>query len=188
MIQCSTITITLAIKADEEKRESSAMRHDGLFDGYDYAAAKNSFRISDDQFEADQDADTHGTANPSLMEKPFWKSMVYKNVSAWQAKEIFKKPQEPNDNFDSGRDLDDYSRDQDLSGDEDSPEAEDLLQDQNSPEDQGRLLVTDFYGHPVWCFNRFGATRTKLPDGRTVCIGGEHEDFYDPDFYIYNDR
>jgi len=53
VIQYSTITITLAIKADEEKRESSAMRHDGLFDGYDYAAAKNSFRISDDQFEAD---------------------------------------------------------------------------------------------------------------------------------------
>jgi len=26
-----------------------------------------------------------------------------------------------------------------------------------------------------------------LPDGRTVCIGGEHEDYYDPDFCIYND-
>ncbi len=28
---------------------------------------------------------------------------------------------------------------------------------------------------------------TDLPDGRRVWIGGEHEDFYDPDFYIYND-
>ncbi len=28
---------------------------------------------------------------------------------------------------------------------------------------------------------------TKLPDGRFVQIGGEHEDFYDADFCIYND-
>jgi hypothetical protein len=26
-----------------------------------------------------------------------------------------------------------------------------------------------------------------LPDGRVICIGGEHEDHYDPDFAIYND-
>jgi hypothetical protein len=40
---------------------------------------------------------------------------------------------------------------------------------------------------PIWNFQRMGATRTELPDGRTICIAGEHEDFYDPDFYIYND-
>lgn len=40
---------------------------------------------------------------------------------------------------------------------------------------------------PVWTFERYGATRNELPDGRVVCIGGEHEDYYDPDFYIYND-
>ena len=46
----------------------------------------------------------------------------------------------------------------------------------------------DPYRHaPVWCFQRYGPTRTVLPDGRIVCIGGEHEDFYDPDFVIYND-
>ena len=39
----------------------------------------------------------------------------------------------------------------------------------------------------VWCYDRFGASLTQLPDGRFVQIGGEHEDFYDPDFYIYND-
>jgi hypothetical protein len=32
-----------------------------------------------------------------------------------------------------------------------------------------------------------GATRSQLPDGRVVCIGGEHEDYYDPDFNFYND-
>lgn len=40
---------------------------------------------------------------------------------------------------------------------------------------------------PVWTFDRFGMTRTKLPDGTTLCIGGEHEDYYDPNFHIYND-
>jgi hypothetical protein len=40
---------------------------------------------------------------------------------------------------------------------------------------------------PIWTFERMGATRTPLSDGRVVCIAGEHEDFYDPDFYIYND-
>ena len=40
---------------------------------------------------------------------------------------------------------------------------------------------------PCWCFDRFGQTKTTLPDGRIVYVAGEHEDFYDPDFYIYND-
>jgi hypothetical protein len=39
----------------------------------------------------------------------------------------------------------------------------------------------------VWCYNRFGSSLTQLDDGRFVQIGGEHEDFYDPDFIIYND-
>ncbi|MBW4604288.1 MAG: ankyrin repeat domain-containing protein [Calothrix sp. FI2-JRJ7] len=39
----------------------------------------------------------------------------------------------------------------------------------------------------VWCFQRFGRTITELPDGRIIQIGAEHEDFYDPDFCIYND-
>ena len=43
-------------------------------------------------------------------------------------------------------------------------------------------------GSPAgWCFNRFGRTTTDLPDGRRIIIGGEHEDHYDPDFFIYND-
>jgi len=40
---------------------------------------------------------------------------------------------------------------------------------------------------PIWCFSRFGTSFTELPDGKFVQIGGEHEDYYDPDFYIYND-
>ena len=40
---------------------------------------------------------------------------------------------------------------------------------------------------PVWCARRFGQTLTLLHDGRAIQIAGEHEDHYDPDFYIYND-
>src|SRR5262245_9205537 len=44
-----------------------------------------------------------------------------------------------------------------------------------------------FDAGPMWCFDRFGQSTTELPDGRSVLIGGEHEDYYDPDFFIYND-
>ncbi len=40
---------------------------------------------------------------------------------------------------------------------------------------------------PFWSWIRFGRTSTTLPDGRVIHIAGEHEDFYDPDFCIYND-
>jgi ankyrin repeat protein len=41
---------------------------------------------------------------------------------------------------------------------------------------------------PTWCGSqRFGQSLTFLPDGRIVQVGGEFEDFYDPNFCIYND-
>jgi hypothetical protein len=49
------------------------------------------------------------------------------------------------------------------------------------------FAVTDSLDQPVWCFQRFGRSLTALPDGRYVEIAGEHEDYYDPDFCIYND-
>jgi hypothetical protein len=47
--------------------------------------------------------------------------------------------------------------------------------------------ISPFGDGATWCFDRFGQSETQLPDGRTVFIAGEHEDDYDPDFYIYND-
>ncbi|QDT39095.1 hypothetical protein [Stratiformator vulcanicus] len=40
---------------------------------------------------------------------------------------------------------------------------------------------------PSFAFDRFGMSSTIMPDGREIFIAGEHEDYYDPDFYIYND-
>ena len=40
---------------------------------------------------------------------------------------------------------------------------------------------------PIWCFDRFGCSVSRLADGRYIEIAGEHEDYYDPDFCIYND-
>ena len=57
----------------------------------------------------------------------------------------------------------------------------------------GHGLNKDFDGPdsfdsgPGFSFQRYGQIELTLPDGRWVHIGGAHEDFYDPDFYIYND-
>ncbi|MBD1864801.1 MULTISPECIES: ankyrin repeat domain-containing protein [Trichocoleus] len=52
---------------------------------------------------------------------------------------------------------------------------------------QAQFPDTGDLEEPVWCYYRYGRTITELPDGRIVEIGGEHEDYYDPDFCIYND-
>ena len=39
----------------------------------------------------------------------------------------------------------------------------------------------------AWTADRFGQSTTRLPDGRWVQIGGEHEDSYDRDFVIFSD-
>lgn len=40
---------------------------------------------------------------------------------------------------------------------------------------------------PLWGMGRLGQSETPLPDGRVILIGGEYEDHYDPQFYIYHD-
>ncbi|KAK4693791.1 hypothetical protein P7C71_g3665, partial [Lecanoromycetidae sp. Uapishka_2] len=112
-----------------------------LFEGYKFGdGVDHQFKVTSSEYAAHQYADVRGTANPSLMDKLFWKHMIAVGGGAYGARKTFDDSTDP---FEDAK--------------------------------------------PVWCFNRFGSTRTKLPDGRIVCIGGEHEDFYDPDFYIYND-
>jgi hypothetical protein len=39
----------------------------------------------------------------------------------------------------------------------------------------------------IWSFCRIGMTTTRYLDRFRISIGGEHDDWYDPDFLIYND-
>ncbi len=65
---------------------------------------------------------------------------------------------------------------------------EELVRSGESAWHAGQRYGSDEYPtSPGWCFDRFGMSRTRLPDGRIICIAGEHEDHYDPDFFIYND-
>lgn len=43
------------------------------------------------------------------------------------------------------------------------------------------------YFNIQWNYYRLGSSYTKLPDGRIIMIGGEYDDYYDPNFFIYND-
>lgn len=57
-----------------------------------------------------------------------------------------------------------------------------------SPDDIGDIFNIDVYqSKSLWGFGRMGQSQTVLPDGRMVLIGGEYEDYYDPQFAIYND-
>jgi len=44
-----------------------------------------------------------------------------------------------------------------------------------------------FKDKPVWCYERFGKSITAIGNGEFIEIAGEHEDYYDPDFCIYNE-
>ena len=115
------------------------------------AVTASPFRVTHDQYFADRAAETRGTANPSIMDKPFWKYMIARGMTANDAR-LLLKPKE-------GTDL---AKRYDYVG------------------------GLDWSLSPVWCFWRFGCTLTVLPDGRYVHIGGEHEERYDPDSWIYN--
>ena len=116
-----------------------------LFAGYDLKHSAARFGITRAQFNREYNADCHGTANPSIMDKPVWKYMIFQGMNSFDATELLSKGP-------------------------DGPEA--------------KYGATD--SKPVWCFRRMGSTQTIVADGRIVCIGGEHEDSYDPDFCIYN--
>lgn len=121
--------------------------------------------IDEEQYHA-QKARRFGAGNPEQMDVPFWVFMVRRGWIAHQARMRFHSAYR--------QAMDAYSarREREEAGE---PVA-----------DEPEIEFPD-YGPPVWCFKRFGTSLTKLPDGRALFIAGEHEDFYDPDFCIYND-
>ena len=52
---------------------------------------------------------------------------------------------------------------------------------------KANVALPQIFTGPVWCFSRFGQTITPIDNGCYISIAGEHEDFYDTDFCIYND-
>ncbi|KAF2653997.1 hypothetical protein K491DRAFT_694193 [Lophiostoma macrostomum CBS 122681] len=107
--------------------------------------------VTKEQFEEGRSR-RYGTANPEVMDVPFWKAMVETTIDPYVARKAFKNE---DDNTGEGR----------CGGEEGATH----------------------WSNPIWTNNRHAQTRTKLPDGSVVEIAGEHEDFYDPDFLIYND-
>jgi hypothetical protein len=104
----------------------------------------------------------YGKSNPERMQLAFWDWMI---AGDQQSK-----------NQDEGplRDIGLLMREGKLKSSMGPYRARDLF---NVPPEDG----------PIWTFDRMGATCSQVGDGRVIWIGGEHEDFYDPDFCIYND-
>jgi hypothetical protein len=98
-----------------------------------------------------------GESNPERMNNRFWEAMIRCGISAYGALHRFE-----------------------VGGPVSGPTRFGLY----TPD---RRQTRSRLGGPVWCAQRFGQSLTLLPDGRAVQIGGEHEDYYDPDFCIYND-
>jgi ankyrin repeat protein len=98
-----------------------------------------------------------GESNPEWMNNRFWEAMIRCGISAYGALHRFE-----------------------VAGPVPEPARFGLY----TPD---RKRTRSRFGGPVWCAQRFGQSLTLLPDGRAVQIGGEHEDYYDPDFCIYND-
>lgn len=113
-----------------------------------------------------------GEANPERMGLSFWHFMVRSGWTAWSARMHFDRACQA------------YMA---AVAEVMPPFAE--LQEM-SAEEQAAIsahIPRYKYNGPTWCFSRFGQSETTLPDGSRVFIGGEHEDWYDPDFHIYND-
>jgi hypothetical protein len=119
--------------------------------------------ITREQFEQ-QRRPRFGTANPERMDVPFWE---------WMIRGDDQPP--PEDGRVLGR-LGLVMREGVLKSTYGPWRARDLFQ-----------VKLDRDDGPIWTFDRMGQSRTELPDGRVVCVAGEHEDYYDPDFNIYND-
>ncbi|MFN8445385.1 MAG: hypothetical protein U0175_31640 [Caldilineaceae bacterium] len=120
--------------------------------------------ISPELYQAQKSA-IRGDSNPQVMDFAFWKFMVQRGFGAWEARSKFDRAYQR-----YRRHLDRLFTREDI----DDPFAE-----TKGPQWQQE--------GPGWCFERFGMSHTRLADGRVVYIAGEHEDSYDPDFFIYND-
>src|SRR4051812_45636722 len=106
--------------------------------------------ITREQFEA-QWRPRFGSTNPERISLAFWEWMIRGEERAGSNREPDPATQETEDENGRG-----YS----------PTYARSLF----------NVSYTDGYA-PIWTFERLGATRMVLPDGRLVYMGGEHEDY-----------
>jgi hypothetical protein len=125
----------------------------------DDAAIAN--EISEEMYHA-QKNQRFGTTNPEVMNLSFWQFMIRTGWNAYRARKQYDSV---------------YRQHQTL--------MERKAADEEVSEEEETSCYN--YGAPIWSFERFGTSHTRLPNGRTLLIAGEHEDYYDVDFCIYND-
>ncbi|ORX99427.1 hypothetical protein BCR34DRAFT_127070 [Clohesyomyces aquaticus] len=158
-----------------------------------------------------------GTTNPEVMDIVFWRAMVEARTDPWGFRQKFPKTSSPGERRgereDEGISEVNRSADERNSEDEGNGDEQDGKHDGeeqgNGDGDQSSTTATAAteqhqptesadqaphkeifpgYGPPIWCNpGRLGQPRITLLDGTKVEIAGEHEDFYDPDFLVYND-
>ncbi|MET3613978.1 hypothetical protein ABID16_002307 [Rhizobium aquaticum] len=110
-----------------------------------------------------------GRFNPERVHNPFWTAMVRCGGSASLAEMKYSAEARA------------------LRKSKASTPAEKAKTQWNDPRVKPKTEMNFDLGYPIWCYRRFGKSINRLPDGRFVEIAGEHEDYYDPNFCIYND-
>ena len=147
-----------------------------------------------------------GRTNPEVMDVPFWVFMIQRGWSAfdarWQFDKAYRRGLEAESESSAtpgtlaqaftnpagetaSAEVDEVPTPEQLQNKVDNLAAE--TAETAATETEGEETDCLPFDPPVWCFERFGMSHSRLPDGRVIFIGGEHEDFYDPDFCIYND-
>ena len=100
----------------------------------------------------------HGTKNPERVEEAFYYNTILTHASPTELRRAF--------HLDSLSQTNSYNR---------------YLNAQTGHQ------IYEIPETRLWHYHRFGTSTTILPDGGVVFIGGEHEDYYDDDFCIFND-
>ncbi|KAK7943715.1 uncharacterized protein PG986_012828 [Apiospora aurea] len=142
---------------------------DSILERIDLEPLKN---LTEQEY-ADGHAPRFGKSNPEIVDVPFWSAMFAAQVDPYGAYVILQESHK----FPNYNDVDDFWK----------PEPGNSTEKEGA-EDQEQVSCTCPRRLPTWTFTkRFGQTMTQLPDGRLVFIGGEYDDYYDPDFHVYND-
>lgn len=110
-----------------------------------------------------------GRSNPERVHNPFWTAMVHGGCSASLAEAKYTAKLRA------------------LHKAKPSAPPKKTRTEWKDPRGKPQAEPAREQGYPIWCYRRFGKSINRLPDGRFIEIAGEHEDFYDLNFCIYND-